>query len=107
MSINADTLKEAARLGLEETLLPLVQGLEEDAAERLRLRMDRDLPELAARISSAALRGDQTMVDALEDVPALWFEQERIRVVAVQRALIRGAVRAVFRTLIEVAAAAA
>lgn len=107
MSLTEDSLKEAARRGLEESFLPLVRGLEEDAAARLRVRLDGDLPELAARIATAALRGDSTMVDALEDVPALWFEQERIRVVAAQRALVRGAVRAVFRTLIEVATAAA
>jgi len=97
--------KGAVGQALELELLPMLDQLAGDAKDRLRARTAVEMPELAARIVAAAARGDAKMVEALQDVPGLWLEQERIQVSSAQADLLRATVRGVFWVMFQLLAA--
>lgn len=104
MKLGSEELREIAlETLLDEFQAPLDQ-FEGSARERLSEKLAGDLPRLAERITIAALEGDELLLESLQGVPGLWFEEARIAVDALQVEALRATVRATFGVLRRVAA---
>jgi len=103
--VTGSKFKGAVGQALDLELLPKLDELAGEAKDRLRARTAVEMPELAARIVAAAARGDAKMCEALQEVPELWLEQERVQVTAAQAEILRATVRGVFAVMFQLLAA--